>query len=225
MINYLNWERATYFINLNAGIDSFLVCRALICGIVSVSANPLEFYHISALVSGMISGFAYVFMLFLSRAIEVDDPMNVCQVHGGMSIYSLVSICFFHQNEGFFFKDIYTEYPIVAGIGDLKSLKLEEIAPIVLILGTYVMAAVGVIAISSTLTGFMIQGLLKKFWRPNYIGNEGCAAGEIIGDDVYWQLVLSDRILMNHLQSVINQYFVPNPKEYVAHEFKKEIQP
>ena len=147
----------------------------------------------------MISGFAYVFMLFISRAVEVDDPMHICQVHGGISLYSLVSICFFHQNEGFFFKDIYTEYPIVAGIGDLKSLQLEEIAPIVLILGTYVMAAVGIIAISSTLTGFMIQGLLRQFWRPNYTGNEGCAAGEIIGDDVYWQLVLSDRILMNHL--------------------------
>ena len=91
---------------------------------------------------------------------KVDDTLHSCSVHGIMSLYSLLSICFFHKDEGFLFKDIYTTYIT----GDSK-----EIAPIILVLGSNALAAFFVIALTTVLTFISFRVLMNPLMRVSKV--------------------------------------------------------
>lgn len=110
MKSYLNMRKKTHFINIDSDVDCFTVCRGIICGIVAVSINPAAYNPITAVLTGIVAGGIYIFSLSISASSGVDDSLHVSQVHGLMSLISLFSICFFHKDEGFFFRDIYSEF-------------------------------------------------------------------------------------------------------------------
>lgn len=108
--SYMNQRKKTYFINVDNNEDIFLICRGMICGIVSVSISPSLYYPTLALVNGFMAGILYVWSLDVSKSMDLDDTLNVSQVHGLMSFFAMFSICFFHKEEGLLFRDIYTEF-------------------------------------------------------------------------------------------------------------------
>jgi len=105
--NYDSLKKKTFYMNIYSNFDPFLICRGVIAGMVSVSLNPSSFYSIFALLNGLIAGVIYVYSLKIFKTMKLDDTIHSSNVHGIVSLYALLSICFFHKEEGFFFNDIY----------------------------------------------------------------------------------------------------------------------
>ena len=114
-----------------------------------------------------------------------------------MSLYGLLSICFFHKDEGFFFKDIYLTYI------DSDSV---EIAPIILTLGSNFLSAAVTIAISTALAFVCFRMIMERFMRVSKVQ-------EIIGQDTYQMFAKGDRILKNHLFGIIHEFYPENTGE------------
>lgn len=48
--------------NVNGMLDTFLIMRGFIAGMVSVSLNPSTYHTISAMVNGFVAGCAFIFI-------------------------------------------------------------------------------------------------------------------------------------------------------------------
>ena len=115
--SYFNQRKKTYFINVDSEVNTFLIFRGMIGGMVSVSISPSLYYPVMALINGFLAGGLYVWSLDVSKSSDLDDTLNISQVHGLMSVFSLFSICFFHKDEGFLFRDIYSEFETPEEVG------------------------------------------------------------------------------------------------------------
>ena len=100
---------------------------------------------------------------------KLDDVNNSSNVHGLISMFALLSICFFHKEEGFFFRDIYLTYI------DSNS---EQIAPIILLLGSNSLSFLSVMFITSFFGFLALKLVLSDYLRVTKVH-------EIIGQDVY----------------------------------------
>lgn len=87
---------------------------------------------------------------------KVDDPSQMSAVHGMIGLYALLSICFFHKEEGFFFRDIYLTY--------IQKEK-KEIAPIILVLGSNALSCFFVILLTAAVTFFTMRALMRPLIR------------------------------------------------------------
>ena len=176
----MNYRLKTYPFSLNTlqYVDSFTMCRGTICGMVSVSIQPASLLSILALVNGLLAGIIYLLALKLTRPMKVDDPMHVSIVHGVGALWGLLSICFFHKDEGFFFKDIYSEYNRNDELKTIEEIDVEEVAYIILVLGSNSLAACLVAFLSCATTFIVLRSLFKPFPRISHIH-------EIFGQDVY----------------------------------------
>lgn len=114
-----------------------------------------------------------------------------------MSLYGLLSICFFHKDEGFFFKDIYLTY--------IESDSVV-VAPIILALGSNFLSAAVTMAISTGLAFVCFRMIMERFMRVSKVQ-------EIIGQDTYQMFAKGDRILKNHLFGIIHEFYPENTGE------------
>jgi ammonia channel protein AmtB len=166
---------------------------------VSVSLNPSTFYPITAMINGMVAGALMILSLKIFKSMKVDDPVGSASVHGLMSFYALISICFFHKEEGFFFKDIYLSY---------ISNNQNEIAPIIIVLGSNTLAGISVCALAAALTALSLK-VMKPLMRISKVH-------EIIGQDTYFMFAVCDRVLKNHLFGIINAFYPEPTGEYAV---------
>lgn len=92
--------------NLDIDTDPFMIQRGLIAGAVAISISPHDYYSWSALINGFCGGLFFVLSSRINHIFGYDDPLLIGTTHGMSSVYSLLTICLFHKEEGFFFKDI-----------------------------------------------------------------------------------------------------------------------
>jgi ammonia channel protein AmtB len=76
-MSYYNQRKKTLFINIDSAMDPFLICRGMICGIISVSISPSLYLPVIALLNGFIAGGMYIGSLIVSKSSDVDDTMHV----------------------------------------------------------------------------------------------------------------------------------------------------
>lgn len=195
--SFENLRKKTNFINTASRIDTFLINRGILCGMISVCVSPSSFYAITALVNGALAGILYIVSLKVYHIVKLDDAMHVSQVHGLMSLYALLSICFFHKEEGFFFKDIYLSY--------IES-DSDQVAPIILSLGSNSLSCAVTVALSTFLAFVCFRLIMERFMRVSKVQ-------EIIGQDTYQLFAKGDRILRNHLYGIINEFYPENTGE------------
>lgn len=160
---------------------------------VSVSLNPSAFLPITAIINGMIAGLLYLLSLQIFKVMKLDDTTHSSNVHGISAAYALLSICFFHKDEGFFFKDIYLDY-------------IDQdttIAPIILVLGSNSLASFAVGLLCTFMCFVVFRLIMSSIMRVSKVQ-------EIIGQDVYYLFTISDRVLSNHIFGVINAFY-PDP--------------
>ena len=100
-------NKRSYFIDLSAPVELFVVLRGLIAGAVSISISASNLLTWTAFLNGFIGGCIYIFCAKITHKMKLDDVLHICQTHGAISLYSLFSICLFHKDEGFFFNDVY----------------------------------------------------------------------------------------------------------------------
>lgn len=72
-----NLRKLTYFINLDAEVELFVLLRGVLAGCVSISTNPSDYLAWTALVNGLLAGFIYIFACRLMHIFEFDDPTHV----------------------------------------------------------------------------------------------------------------------------------------------------
>jgi len=70
-------RKLTYYINLDAEVEIFVILRGILAGCVSISTNPSEYLAWAALVNGILAGFVYIFACRLMHIFEFDDPSHV----------------------------------------------------------------------------------------------------------------------------------------------------
>lgn len=75
--SYFNQRKKTYFINVDAEVNSFLVFRGMIGGMISVSISPSLYYPVMALINGFLAGGLYVWSLDVSKSSDLDDTLNI----------------------------------------------------------------------------------------------------------------------------------------------------
>ena len=72
-----NLRKLTYYINLDAEIEIFVILRGILAGCVSITTNPSEYLAWAALVNGILAGFVYIFACRLMHIFEFDDTTHV----------------------------------------------------------------------------------------------------------------------------------------------------
>ena len=75
--SYFNQRKKTYFINVDAEVNTFLVFRGMIGGMISVSVSPSLYYPVMALINGFLAGGLYVWSLDVSKSSDLDDTLNI----------------------------------------------------------------------------------------------------------------------------------------------------
>ena len=166
---------------------------------VAISVDPSRFYPFTALLNGFFAGILYILSLKMYHTVRLDDTLHVSQVHGLMGLYGLLSICFFHKDEGFFFKDIYLTY--------IDNDSADYVAPrIVLTLGSNFLSAAVTLALSTALAFVCFRVIMERFMRVSKVQ-------EIVGQDTYQMFAKGDRILKNHLFGIIHEFYPENTGE------------
>lgn len=195
-------RKKTHFINIDSPLDGFNICRGMLCGLVSVSINPAAYLPVTAVLTGIGAGGLYIFSLSITASTGVDDSLHISSVHGLMSLISLFSICFFHKDEGFFFRDIYSEFSAPQSIAE--QIDLDQVAPIILVLGSNSLATFAVVILTSIVTAISFSLLFMPILNFKNLHDR---VSDIIGADVYSLFVDRDRILKNYLCGIINEYY------------------
>ena len=82
-----------------------------------------------------------------------------------MSVFSLFSICFFHKDEGFLFRDIYTEFETPQEVG--QDIDMSEVAPIILVLGSNSLSTFATVFVTSIFSFLVFRCIFKPFnaWK------------------------------------------------------------
>jgi len=74
---FRNLRKKTHFMNTYSRIDTFLIDRGIICGIVSIAVGPSSFYPMTALLNGIFAGMLYVLSLKMYQTVKLDDTLHV----------------------------------------------------------------------------------------------------------------------------------------------------
>lgn len=202
--NQISLKKKTYFMNVYAMLDPILIQRGFIAGMVSISLNPSTYHTISAMVNGFVAGSLFVGTMKMLQMGKMDDPSMNSSVHGLMGLYALLSICFFHKSEGFFFRDIYLSY--------IQKEK-KEIAPIILVLGSNALSCFFVILLTAVMTFFTMRFLMRPLVRVSKVQ-------EVVGQDTYFLFAMFDRVIKNHLLGIINQFYPLPAGEFAIKKHK-----
>ena len=72
-----NLRKLTYFINLDADIELFVLLRGVMAGCVSITTDPSGYVAWAALVNGLVGGIIYIFACRLMHIFDFDDATHV----------------------------------------------------------------------------------------------------------------------------------------------------
>ena len=79
------------------------LCNGVLAGMVSVTASCNNIDLWAALVIGIIGSGIYMNSKMLLTRYEIDDPMQVSQVHGFCGIWSVLAVGIFDSDKGLIF--------------------------------------------------------------------------------------------------------------------------
>ena len=79
-----------------------MLCNGVLAGMVSVTAscNNIELY--AAGLIGIIGGMIYIQTKKIVQRFEIDDPLDISEVHGFCGIWSVIAVGIFDKDKGFF---------------------------------------------------------------------------------------------------------------------------
>jgi len=81
-------------------IDIGEVCAALLGGLVAICAPCANIHPWEALVIGFIAGFVTIGFIYLTNALEIDDPVGAFAVHWGAGLWGVIAAAFFGDGNG-----------------------------------------------------------------------------------------------------------------------------
>lgn len=88
------------------------LCNGVLAGLVSVTASCHNISLWAALFIGFVGSVIYVQTNRLVARFEIDDPLDISEVHGFCGIWSVIAVGIFDIDKGFF----YTGNPTQLGI-------------------------------------------------------------------------------------------------------------
>jgi len=185
---------------MTESIDLFTLERGIICGMVSVSVQPSSLHPFIAFLNGLMAGVLYLHCLRKTKAAKVDDPLHICIVHGASAVLSLFTICFFHNDEGFLFKDIYTAYNRNDNLKTIEEVDIKTVPPILMVMGSNAVSGFIITFLCVAITFVCLKPLQKMFPRISY-------THEIFGLDIHSIYCQSDRILKNYMNGLANEFY------------------
>ena len=87
-------------------------CNGVLAGLVSVTASCNNISLWAACIIGVIGSVIYVQTRKLIWRYEIDDPLDVSEVHGFCGIWSVIAVGIFDKESGFFYTGIPTQLGI-----------------------------------------------------------------------------------------------------------------
>ena len=136
---------------------------------VSISIQPGSFHASMALLNGAFAGLVYMYSLKMTKPLKLDDALHTSIVHGIGALLSMGSICFFHREEGFLFKDIYYDYNEHEDLTSIDQVKVSDVAPILLVVGSNWLSSIVIILYVSVCIGIVYQIIIPFFPRITHI--------------------------------------------------------
>ena len=73
--------------------DLTMAVNGALAGLVSITAEPLNWGGIGATLIGAVGGFIVVFSVILMDKFKIDDPVGAISVHGVVGIWGLLAVC------------------------------------------------------------------------------------------------------------------------------------
>ena len=217
-----NLRKVTYYINLDADIELFILLRGIMAGCVSISMMPSEYVAWTAFINGVIAGMIFIFSCRLMHIFEFDDPNMISQIHGACALYSCFSVCMFHKTEGFFFKNI---YPTIVTVDPVTNATITKEAPVTIeqlqlarkeimkVLGSNFLGNLGCWVLVIVMTGLPLY--VASWFKLLRVRQ----ANELLGQDLCNQVELWEGI-KNHVNEVINEYYPENIQDYLLSKYK-----
>lgn len=91
-------ERQTqYHFDVNA------LCNGVLAGLISISASCNNVTVFSAACIGLTGSWIYSYSKKILTRYEIDDPLDVSEVHGFCGIWSILAVGIFDIDKGFFY--------------------------------------------------------------------------------------------------------------------------
>lgn len=79
------------------------VCNGVLAGLVSVTASSNNIELWAACLIGVIGSLIYMQTKNMIKRFEIDDPLDISEVHGFCGIWSVISVGIFDIDKGFFY--------------------------------------------------------------------------------------------------------------------------
>ena len=79
------------------------LCNGVLAGLVSVTASCNQISLWAACLIGVTGSVIYVQTKKIVSRYEIDDPLDITQVHGFCGIWSVIAVGIFDLNKGFFY--------------------------------------------------------------------------------------------------------------------------
>ena len=86
--------------NVTFKIDLVTIIDAILAGCVSITGSCDNVSQHNALIIGFIGGLVYKLSVGLLQKLEIDDPLNVSEVHGFCGLWGLMAVGFFDNDHG-----------------------------------------------------------------------------------------------------------------------------
>lgn len=80
------------------------LCNGVLAGLISVTASANNINLWSAATIGLIGSMIYTSTRKLAMRFEIDDPLDITEIHGFCGIWSVLAAGVFDQDQGLLFK-------------------------------------------------------------------------------------------------------------------------
>lgn len=80
------------------------LCNGVLAGLVSVSASCANIDLWSASIIGLIGSMVYTSTRKLVMRFEIDDPLDITEIHGFCGIWSVIAVGIFDKDKGLLYK-------------------------------------------------------------------------------------------------------------------------
>jgi len=77
-----------------------MICNSVLAGMVSVSASSKNISLWAAAIIGVIGSFIYTSTKSIISRYEIDDPLDISEVHGACGAWSVIALGIFDNEVG-----------------------------------------------------------------------------------------------------------------------------
>ena len=110
--NMLTLNKVDQSQNVTLKFDLVQIVGAIMSGCVAGTASCNNIHLSSALIIGVVAGLIYKATVYLFERLEIDDPLQVSQIHGFCGLWGVLAVGIFDKDNGLIYSGQFSQLGI-----------------------------------------------------------------------------------------------------------------